>query len=71
MLTYIGSKKSYYLKRFKIETNLVDRMFSFIDDSRGSKFIKGTVNQKNPTLNFSYRIKSGEKKKINFSQRIH
>ena len=36
-------------------------MFSFIDDSRGSKFVKGTVNQ-NPTLNFSYRIKSGEKK---------
>ena len=60
-LHYIGSKKSYYLKRFKIETNLVDRMFSFIDDSRGSKFIKGTVNQ-NPTLNFSYRTKSGEKK---------
>ena len=60
-LHYVGSKKSYYIKRFKIETNLINRMFSFTDESRGSKFIKATVNE-NPSLNFSYRIKSGEKK---------
>ena len=60
-LHYIGAKKSYYLKRFKIETNLVDRMFSFVDESRGSKFIKATINQ-NPSLKFSYRVKNGEKK---------
>ena len=70
-LHYIGNKKSYYLKRFKIETNQVDRLFSFIDDSRGSKFIKATINI-NPSLNFKYRLKSGDKKEkdINVSEFI-
>ena len=60
-LHYIGNKKSYYLKRFKIETNQSDRLFSFIDDSRGSKFIKATINI-NPSLNFKYRLKNGDRK---------
>ncbi len=60
-LHYIGNKKSYYLKRFKIETNQSDRLFTFIDDSRGSKFVRSTINI-NPTLNFNYRLKNGEKK---------
>ena len=60
-LHYIGNKKSYYLKRFKIETNQSDRLFSFIDDSRGSKFVKATINI-NPSLSFKYRLKNGDRK---------
>ncbi len=63
-LHYIGNKKSYYLKRFKIETNQPNKLFSFIDDSRGSKFIKATINA-NPSLDFKYRLKNGDKKEKN------
>ena len=58
---YIGNKKSYFIKRFKIETNQLNKLFSFIDDSRGSKFIKST-NLLNPVFKFNYRFKNGEKK---------
>ena len=60
-LHYIGSKKSYFIKRFKIETNQLNKLFLFIDDSRGSKFIKST-NLSNPIFKFNYRLKNGEKK---------
>ena len=60
-LHFIGNKKAYYIKRFKIETNQSDRLFSFIDDSRGSKFIKATT-ALNPSLSFNYRLKSGDKR---------
>ena len=58
---YVGSKKSYYLKRFNIETNQINKLFSFIDDSRGSKFIK-TSTFTNLLLNYNYRSKNGDKK---------
>ena len=58
---YIGSKKSYYIKRFKIETNQTDKNFSFIDPSRGSKFIRAT-NNLYPILKFNYRLKNSDKK---------
>ena len=58
---YIGSKKSYYIKRFKIETNQTDKTFSFIDPSRGSKFISAT-NNLYPILKFNYRLKNSDKK---------
>ena len=60
-LHFVGSKKNYYIKRFKIETNQVNRLFSFIDESRGSKFVKATINL-NPSLTFNYRLKNGDKK---------
>ena len=60
-LHYIGNKKSYFIKRFKIETNQLNKLFLFIDDSRGSKFIKST-NLLNPIFKFNYRLKNGEKK---------
>ncbi|MDC0145155.1 DNA gyrase/topoisomerase IV subunit A [bacterium] len=60
-LHYIGNKKSYFIKRFKIETNQLNKLFLFIDDSRGSKFIKST-DLLNPIFKFNYRLKSGEKK---------
>jgi len=58
---YVGNKKSYYIKRFKIETNQTDKVFSFIDSSRGSKFIKSTIIL-NSLLKFNYRLKNGDKK---------
>ncbi len=39
----------------------MNKLFSFIDDSRGSKFIKST-NLLNPIFKFNYRLKNGEKK---------
>ena len=60
-LHYVGNKKTYFVKRFKIETNQLNKLFSFIDDSRGSKFIKST-NLLNPIFKFNYRLKNGEKK---------
>ena len=60
-LHYVGEKKSYYLKRFRIETNQSNRLFSFIDDSRASKFIKSTINT-NSTLSYKFRLKNGDRK---------
>ena len=60
-LHYVGSKKNYFIKRFKIETNQLNKLFLFIDESRGSKFIKST-NLLNPMFKFNYRLKNGEKK---------
>tara|TARA_B100002052_G_scaffold252233_1_gene240702 strand:+ start:1893 stop:4457 length:2565 start_codon:yes stop_codon:yes gene_type:complete len=58
---YVGSKKSHYIKRFNIETNQINKLFSFIDDSRGSKFIRASTFT-NLLLNYNYRIKNGDKK---------
>ena len=60
-LHYIGNKKSYFIKRFKIETNQLNKLFLFIDESRGSKFVKST-NLSTPMFKFNYRFKNGEKK---------
>ncbi len=60
-LHYVGSKKSYFIKRFKIETNQLNKLFLFIDDSRGSKFVRAT-NLLTPIFKFNYRLKNGEKK---------
>ena len=58
---YDGKTKSYFVKRFLIETSTLSKNFSFINDSRGSKLILATLNEK-PVLKFSYRTKKGEKK---------
>ena len=60
-LHFVGIKKSYYIKRFKIETNQQNKLFSFIDESRSSKFIKSNIFV-NSDLEFNYRLKNGEKK---------
>tara|TARA_B100000614_G_scaffold170279_1_gene151607 strand:+ start:2223 stop:4793 length:2571 start_codon:yes stop_codon:yes gene_type:complete len=60
-LHFVGNKKSYYIKRFKIETNQKNKLFSFIDESRSSKFIKSNIFI-NSDLEFNYRLKNGEKK---------
>ena len=38
-LYYHGKHKYYYIKRFKIETNVTDKKFNFISETRGSKLI--------------------------------
>ena len=60
-LHYIGTKRSYFLKRFYIETTLSNRIFSFIDDSRGSKLICLSISE-DPVLTFNYRTSKGDKK---------
>ena len=60
-LHYIGNKKTYYLKRFKIETNQINKLFCFIDESRGSKFIKCAIDS-NLNLSFNYYLRNGDKK---------
>ena len=60
-LHYDGKAKSYFVKRFLIETTTLSKKFSFINDSRGSKLILATLNAK-ALLKFSYRTKKGEKK---------
>ena len=60
-LHYVGNKKTYYLKRFKIETNQINKLFSFIDESRGSKFIKCSIGS-NLKFSFNYHLKNGTKK---------
>ncbi len=61
MLHQEGKSKNYYLKRFTVETNMIDRKFSLIQDSRGSKCII-ISNYFGVDLKFNYRLKNGEKK---------
>ena len=58
---YDGGSKSYYVKRFIVETTTLARKFNFISEDRGSKLIQISYS-KYPILQFSYRTKRGEKK---------
>ncbi len=58
---YDGASKSYYVKRFIVETTTLARKFNFISEDRGSKLIQISYS-KYPILQFSYRTKRGEKK---------
>ena len=58
---YDGVSKSYYVKRFIVETTTLARKFNFISEDRGSKLIQISYS-KYPILQFSYRTKRGEKK---------
>jgi len=60
-LYYHGSNKSYYVKRFKIETNITDKKFNFISEDRGSKLILVSLDE-NIRINYNYRTKNGDKK---------
>jgi topoisomerase-4 subunit A len=39
-----GSNKTYFIKRFKIETSTIDKKFLFIADHKASKLIASTIN---------------------------
>ena len=56
-----GGSRTYYVKRFHIETTTFGRRFNFISDERTSKLILVSSTE-NPILEYSYRTKRGEKK---------
>ena len=58
---YDGGAKSFYVKRFLIETSTLGKRFHFISEERGSKLNLITTNSA-PILSFNYRTKRGEKK---------
>ena len=60
-LHFDGKTKSYYLKRFKIETTTLNTPFIFISRERASKLINITLH-KAPLLIFNYRLNNGDKK---------
>ena len=60
-LHFDGKTKSYYIKRFQIETSTLNTSFTFISKERASKLIAVTL-CKSPLLFFSYRLNNGDKK---------
>lgn len=58
---YDGGAKTYYVKRFLIETMTRGRRFGFISEERGSKLPLITTDS-HPVMEFNYRTKRGEKK---------
>lgn len=39
-----GSNKTYFVKRFKIETSTIDKKFLFISDNKSSRLVASTIN---------------------------
>jgi topoisomerase-4 subunit A len=39
-----GSNKTYFIKRFKIETSTIDKKFLFISDHKASKLVASSIN---------------------------
>tara|TARA_Y100001970_G_C13904366_1_gene685304 strand:- start:323 stop:742 length:420 start_codon:yes stop_codon:yes gene_type:complete len=60
-LYYHGENKSFYIKRFKIETTTMMKEFKFISESRGSKLHLVSI-YNDPIFIFNFRDKKGEKK---------
>ena len=56
-----GGSRTYYVKRFTIETTTIGRRFGFISEERASKLVMVSIGD-NPLLEFNYRTKRGEKK---------
>ncbi len=56
-----GGSRTYYVKRFLIETATFGRRFVFISEERASKLVLISSSE-NPILEYSYRTKRGEKK---------
>lgn len=60
---YEGKSKTYYVKRFKIETSSVGKRFGFISEEGGSKLILASVN-KDPRIELTHRKNSKAEKKV-------
>ena len=58
---YNGKQKAYYIKKFNIETSVIDKKYKFISDERGSKLVLVSFSLES-NLGFNYRTKKGEKK---------
>jgi len=57
---YDSASKSYYLKRFCIETSTVGKRFIFINESQGSKLLAATSLQE-PTLKIQFKREKSRK----------
>ena len=53
---YEANQKTWYVKRFKVETTSLDKKFSFIGDVKGSKSLAVTVDQY-PRIEIVYQAK--------------
>lgn len=58
---YDGNNKTYYLKRFLIETATVNKRFLFISDAKSSKLLYGS-NSAEPKVEATYRVKNKHEK---------
>ena len=62
-----GSSKTYYVKRFQVETTSPDKKFLFINEEPGSKLVVGTI-QQNPVIELTTKkAKSKERLKEELS----
>jgi topoisomerase-4 subunit A len=59
---YHGGSKSYYIKRFQIETISVDKKFNLISDEKGSRLDIAT-NKRNQRIEVHYNVKRKHAKK--------
>ncbi len=63
---YDGESKNFYVKRFKIETQTVGKLFPFISSAKGSRLVLATT-QKEPVIEVEY-LKGRPKKE--FSEKV-
>jgi topoisomerase-4 subunit A len=69
---YEGDSKHYLVKRFHVETSSLDKKFSFISESPGSKLVLATTNIKN-IIEVEYtrgKNKEKEKEEVNLDDLI-
>ncbi len=62
---YDGNTKSWFVKRFRIETSTVDKQFSFITEARSS-YVAVVSTQAQPQIEVEYSEKANEKGKALF-----
>ena len=60
---YDGNQKDYYVKRFQIETSTLDKKFSFINDTSGSKLIMASTDAE-PHVKFKAGNKASNKEEV-------
>ena len=56
-----GKSKKVYIKRFKVETNLLTRRFTYVTEERGSK-LYAICNYEDLNISYNYRLQNGDKK---------
>ncbi len=54
---YDSNNKTYYVKRFVVETTSINKRFPFISDAKGSKLLFAS-NRQQLTVDVTYRVKS-------------
>ncbi len=54
---YDGGGKTFFIKRFLVETTSVNKRFPFISDAKGSKLLFATMS-KNAKVDVTYRVKN-------------